>query len=87
MELDGQFVKNVQTPATTSSFTVDITVNGTLQQFNQHVVTITKLVEPIQGEVALSGITLPEEGRSATGVWPLTKSRIYVLQAKLYRLG
>ena len=65
MELDGQFIKTIQTPSNTSSFTTDVTVVGTLEKFREHVLTITKLVEPVQGEVALLGLTLPPEGRSA----------------------
>ncbi len=63
MEVDGHFVKTIQTPSNTSSFTTDISVIGTLAQFTEHVLTITKLVEPVQGEVAIIGITLPLEGR------------------------
>jgi hypothetical protein len=65
IELDGQFVKTIQTPSDTSQFTTDISVNSTLEQILEHALTITKLVEPIQGEVALLGITVPPEGRSA----------------------
>lgn len=65
VELDGHFVKTIQTPSDTSHFTTDIAVNNTLQQLVEHVLRITKLVEPVQGEVAILGFTLPPEGRSA----------------------
>ena len=78
MELDGHFVKTIQTPSNTSSFTADVAVIGTLEDFKEHVLTITKLVEPVQGEVALLGLTLPPEGRSAAPFrfpcYPLSRS-------------
>ena len=63
MEVDGHVLKTIQTPSNTSSFTTDISVVSTLAPFTEHVLKVTKLVEPVQGEVALIGITLPPEGR------------------------